>query len=115
MVRIRTVMITMSPIFRDLITELMVGHGTLDVVGEFDTPGGLDEQLQQLAPDLILIKLHRNDGDEIGLELAKTLPSVKVIAFSSDAHDAFVYRRLPQRTVLLDVSPRILIDAIIGS
>jgi hypothetical protein len=114
-VAIRTVMITTSPIFRDLVTELMVGHRTLDVVGEFDTSDGIEEQLQQLAPDLILIKLRRNEGDEIGLELARLLPSAKVIAFSNDARDAFVYRMPLQRTSLLDVSPKMLIDAIIES
>ena len=115
MVRIRTAMITMPPIFRDLVTELMVGHGTLDVVGEFDTRTGLKEQLQKLAPDLILLKLLRDEGNEIGRELARMRPGMKVIAFSSDAHDAFVYRMPLQHTVLLDVSPRTLIDAIIKS
>jgi DNA-binding NarL/FixJ family response regulator len=108
-------MIAMSPLFRDLISELIVKHVTLDVVGEFDTRSGLEEQLQQLAPDLVLIKLCGNEGDEIGLELANILPNSKVIAFSSDLRNAIVYRMPPQRSVLLDVSPRILIDAIIGS
>jgi DNA-binding NarL/FixJ family response regulator len=115
MVGIRTVMIAMPPIFRDILTELMVGQGTLDVVGEFDTHDGLKDQLQQLAPDIILIKLRRSEGDEIGLGLAKIIPSAKVIAFSSDARDAFVYRMPRRRTALLDVSPRTLIDAIIRS
>jgi DNA-binding NarL/FixJ family response regulator len=115
MARIRTVVIAMPPIFRDLITELIGGRGTIDVVGEFDARGGLEEQLRQLAPDLILIKLRGNEGDEIGAELARTLPGAKVVAFSSDARDAVVYRMPTQRTALLNVSPRILIDAISGS
>jgi DNA-binding NarL/FixJ family response regulator len=111
---IRTVMITMSPIFRDLVTALMAGHWPLDVVRELNTRDGIEEQLRGLAPNLILIGLGRNEGDEIGFALTRLLPTAKVIAFSNDARDAFVHRAQHQRTVLLDVSPQMLIDAIIG-
>jgi DNA-binding NarL/FixJ family response regulator len=111
---IRTVMVTMSPMFRDLITELMADHGSLDVIGELVTREALDEQLRALAPDLILIGLGRNEGDDIGLSLVRRLPNAKAIAFSSDRRHAFVHRMQPQRTVLLDVSPQVLIDSILG-
>jgi DNA-binding NarL/FixJ family response regulator len=112
---VRTVMITMAPIFRGLVAELMVGHRTLDVVGELNTRDELEEKLRALAPDLILIGLGRNEADEIGLVLVRLLPNGKVIAFSSDARQAFIYSMQPRRTVLLDVSPQMLIDAIMGS
>ena len=115
MAAIRTVMVTVSPILRDLITELMAGHGHLDVVGELDTRDRLEEQLRALAPDLILIGLGRDEGDEIGLSLMRFLPNAKVIAFSSDLRHAFVHRMQPQRIALLDVSPQMLIDTIMGS
>ncbi len=114
MAAIRTVMVTMSPIFRDLITELMAGHGNLDVIGELDTRDALDEQLRALAPDLILIGLRRDERDELGLSLVGLLPTAKVIAFSSDGRDAFVYHMQPQRTALRDVSPQMLIETILG-
>src|ERR1700733_12327822 len=115
MVEIRTVMIAIPSLFRDLILELTEGRATLEVVGDFDTRFGLEEQLQELAPNLILIKLCGNEGDEVGLELVEALPSTKVIAFSSNAREAFVYRMPHQRCVLLGGSPRSLIDAITGS
>jgi DNA-binding NarL/FixJ family response regulator len=108
-------MITMLPIFRDLITELMAGHRNLDVVMELDTREGLEERLRSLPPDLILIGLRRDEGDEIGLSLVRHLPTAKVISFSSDGRHAFVHRMQPQRTVLPGVSPQMLIDAILGS
>jgi DNA-binding NarL/FixJ family response regulator len=112
---IRTVMITMSPMLRDLVTELMAEHVNLDLVGELDSRDGLEEQLQALVPDLILIGLGRGEADEIGLSLVRILPNAKVIAFSSDVRHAFFHRMQPQRTVLLDVSPQMLIDTILGS
>lgn len=111
----RTVTITMSPIFRDLITELMAGHRNLDVVGELDSRDGLEEQLRVFAPDLILIGLSKYESDEIGLSLVRLLPTAKVIAFSSDGRDAFVYHMQPQRTALRNVSPQVLIDTFLGS
>ncbi|MGH7841768.1 MAG: hypothetical protein ACREQT_09660 [Candidatus Binataceae bacterium] len=114
MTAIRTVIITMSPIFRDLIAELMAGRRILNVIGEFSTRDALEERLRVLAPDLILIGLGRNEGDEIGLSLARLLPNAKVIAFASDRRDAFVYRMQSQRTALRDVSAQALIDTIMG-
>jgi DNA-binding NarL/FixJ family response regulator len=104
----------MSPMFRDLITGLMVGQRSLDVVDELDTRDGLEEKLTAIAPDLILIGLGKKEADDVGLLLARLLPNAKVIAFSSDGRRAFVHRMQPQRTVLLDVSPQMIIDAILG-
>jgi DNA-binding NarL/FixJ family response regulator len=110
---IRTVMITMSPILRDLLMESMVGHVSLDLVGELETRDGLEEKLRPLIPDLIFVGLGRGeDDDKIGVSLARLLPNVKVILFSSDARDAFVHRMQPQRTILLDFSRQMLIDSI---
>lgn len=111
---IRTVIITMPPIFRDLITELMAGLRPLNLVAELDSRHGVEEWLPPLAPDLILIGLDRNESDEIGLSLVRLLPNAKVIAFSSDGRHAFVHQMQPQRMPLLDVSPQTLIDAILG-
>jgi len=104
----------MSPLFRDLIVELMAGHVDLDVVGELDTRDGLEQHLRSLAPTLVLVGLGRNEGDEIGLSLVRLLPNAKVIAFSSDGRNAFVHRMQPQRTELLEDSPQMLIDAVLG-
>ena len=114
MAAIRTVMVTMPPIFRDLIAELMAGRRNLEVVGNLGARDGLEERLRALEPDLILIGLGKGEGDEIGLPLVRLLPNAKVIAFSGDGRDAFVHRIHAQRTALLDVSAQALIDAIMG-
>lgn len=112
---IRTVMITVPRIFRDLTMELMVGRGDLKVVAEFDAREGLEERLRLLAPELIFVGLGRNEGDEVGLSLVRLLPAAKIIAFSSDRRHAFVHRMTPQRTEFLDISAQMLIEAILGS
>jgi DNA-binding NarL/FixJ family response regulator len=104
----------MPPLFRDLIAELMAAHGSLDVVAELRTRNAFAERLRSLSPDLVLIGLGGNEGDEIGLSLVRLLPNAKVIAFSSDGRHAFVHQMRPQRKMLLDLSPQMLIDAIVG-
>jgi chemotaxis response regulator CheB len=75
---IRTVTVTMSPIFRDLIAGLMTGYRNLDVVEKFDTRDRLEEQLAAVAPDLILIGLGKNEPDEIGAPLADSDEAARV-------------------------------------
>jgi DNA-binding NarL/FixJ family response regulator len=111
---VRTVMITVPRIFRDLTTELMAGRRDLHVVAEFGAREGLEEPLRLLAPELILVGLGRNESDEVGLSLLHLLPAAKIIAFSSDGHHAFVHRMQPQRAEFLNISPQMLIDAILG-
>jgi hypothetical protein len=111
---IRTVTVTMAPIFRDLIVGLMAGRRDLDVVEELDTRDGLKEWLQAVAPELILIGLRKNEADEFVVPpLVRLLPNAKVIAFSSDGRHAFVHHMHQQRTELLDVSAETLIDSIL--
>ncbi|MGB8898414.1 MAG: hypothetical protein WCC90_03770 [Methylocella sp.] len=111
---IRTVMITMPPLFRDLITELVASPRGLNVVAELDSRQELEERLHPLSPDLVLIGLAKNEGDETGLSLVRLLPNAKVIALSSGGRHAFVHQTQRQRTILPDVSPQTLIDAILG-
>jgi hypothetical protein len=110
---IRTVTVTMSPLFRDLVARLMARHGGLDLVAELTVREGLEERLQLLLPALILVGLERNEGDEIGLSLVRLLPRACVIAFSADGRNVFVHRMRPHRSVLLDVSPQMLVNAIL--
>ena len=110
MAAIRTVTVTMTSIFRGLVTELIAGHGNLDLVGTIDSRDRLEEQLQLLSPDLILVGLGRNEGDEVGLSLVRLLPNARVIALSSDGRDAFVYQMRAQRMALRNVSAQSLID-----
>jgi DNA-binding NarL/FixJ family response regulator len=110
---IRTVMVTLSPIFGDLVAELNATRDRLNVVAELDTREELNKQLRSLAPDLVLVGLRRNEGDEIALSLLRSLPNARVIAFSSDKRHAIVHRMQPLRTILFDFSPQMLIDAIL--
>lgn len=113
MAAIRTLIVTMSSMLRDIVVTLLAGHTTLDVVATLDSRDRLEERLRAIAPDVILIGLGRNEGDEIGRTLATLVPTAKVIACSSDGRRAFVHMNT-RCTALLDVSAKMLIEAILG-
>ncbi len=48
MAAIRTVIATLSPMFRDLIKDLMARHVQLDFVGEFDSRDRLKQKVRAL-------------------------------------------------------------------
>jgi DNA-binding NarL/FixJ family response regulator len=111
---IRTVTITMSPLLRDLVTELIAAHCNIDLVAEIDSRATIEQELQALAPELVLVGLGEGEGDEIGAELAGSVSKATVIAFSSDNRHAFVHQKNRPRRVLVDMSPRQLVDAALG-
>jgi DNA-binding NarL/FixJ family response regulator len=104
----------MSPLFRDLVTGLIAAYCNIDLVAEIDNRTAIEQQLQVLAPELVLIGLGDGEADEIGPALAGSVPNARVIAFSNDKRHAFVHQLHRRRRVLLDVSTRQLIDAALG-
>src|SRR6266481_2366534 len=111
---IRAVVVTLSPILVDLVTTLLSGRAELDVVARFDSHDGIETQLAAASPDLILYGLQNGESDNIAAPLLALLPSSKIIVFSSDGRNAYVYTMRPNRKALLDLSPRALVRAILA-
>jgi len=111
---IRTVIMTMAPMLSDIIAVLVTDHATLDVVAEFDSRAEAENQLPVIAPDLILVGLGDAETDLVGRTLLALVPFAKVIVFSTDARNAYLYEMRAHREELRDVSQQGLIDAILG-
>ena len=109
---IRTATVALAPIFRDLVIELIASHRVIEVIAEFDHTDGIQAQLREAAPQLILLGLRRARDSGAALALARLVPQARLIAFSNDRRDAFVYRGQGQRIALIDFSTQMLIDAI---
>ncbi len=105
---------TLSPIFVDLVAALLSGRAALEIVARFDTHAGIEAQLAAASPDLILYGLQGGEAENVAIALLQRLPLAKVVVFSSDGHDAYVHTLRPHRKVLLDLSPRVLIRAILA-
>jgi DNA-binding NarL/FixJ family response regulator len=109
---IRTVLTTISPLFSDILEQLIGGHVDLDIVAKTDTRDRLEERLRAIGPDLVLIGLYHGEADEIAHSLLAAAPLAKVIAFSTDGRHAYVHERRAHRTALIDFTPDGLVKAI---
>jgi hypothetical protein len=112
---IRVVTMTMPAMLQDLVTELIANHRNVDLVARLDNRDFAPSQLASFDPEFLLIGLADGEDDEIGASLASYLPNTKVVAFSSNGRHAFVHEAHDRHTMLMDMSPRQLIDTILGS
>ncbi len=114
MISIRTALITMSPMLGDIITRAVACNVVLDVVAWLDREDATADRLRMLAPELILIGLGADESDTMPLAILAVAPTAKVIAFTTDCRHAQLLEMRPQRTLLIDVTPAALVDAILG-
>ena len=111
---IRTVTVTIARLLGDLIHEVVAERAPIDIVARLDRSDQLVLRLQNLAPDLVLIGMSRDEGDGIPLAVRNSLPRAKVIALSHDTRRADLFGPHRHRTALIDMSPAALIEAIRG-
>jgi hypothetical protein len=111
---IRTVLIGMSRMFRDIVKQSVAKDTTLEIVGELKTCESLEERVRFIAPELILIGLGPGDHSDLGKQLLAVVPTAKVIVFSRDKRHAHLYEMCPNRVSFFDISPEELRKAIKG-
>jgi DNA-binding NarL/FixJ family response regulator len=111
MAAIRTAMIGMSPMFGDIVKRSVARYVALEVILEMKAHESLD-RLKNFAPELVLICLNPALHDDIGEKILRVLPSARVIVFSRDKRDGYLYETRPTRATLSDISPEKLVKAI---
>jgi DNA-binding NarL/FixJ family response regulator len=111
---IRTVTIALSPLFRDLIVQLLAPRRRLELIAELDGIEGAEARLKAIAPELVLLGLGQDQDEQAAREIARLAPQAQLIAFSYSARDAVVFRGEERRAVLNDLSAQALIEVIDG-
>jgi hypothetical protein len=111
---IRTVTIALSPLFGDLIVQLMAPRRRLELVASLDGTEGVSAQLKAIAPELVLMSLGRDQDERVARAIAQLAPEAQLIAFFCGARSAIVFRSAERRAVLIDLSAQALIEAIEG-
>lgn len=69
----------------------MLREGGCELVAEEATDDRLVERLVGALPDIVMLDLGTDRGDELARAISAAFPSVKVIAFSVDRHVMQVY------------------------
>ena len=111
---IRTVVVTMPAMLRDLIKRLALGRVELEIVGEFKARHALMRRLGKIRPDLVVIGLRRNEGDAVIRTLLGAIPTAKIIAFPASGRAASGFELRLYHTDLGDAPPEGLAEFIRG-
>lgn len=112
MTKRRLVVVSMSPLLRDMIVALVNNHIASTLVAEFDNCAEAASRVASLTPDFVFVGLCSADPDVLGVALLAQIPTAQVIVISNDARTASIYERRTCRTDLIDVSPQSLGEAI---
>lgn len=112
--RIRAVIVTVSPLLRDIVSEVVAGRVPIDFVAALASRDRLEVSLRDLTPHLILIGLRRGEGCGVALALRSVFPCARVILLSHDARQADVHGPHHNPIALLDLSAEALTRAVLG-
>jgi chemotaxis response regulator CheB len=100
----RVLVVTLSPLLRELVTSVLQPRFFVDVVEVLESREPVARRLRDLAPDLIWIGLLDGETDAVAVPLLAVLPSVRVLVLARNGADAWLHGPQGRRTVLSDLS-----------
>ena len=110
--RLRTLIVTISPLLRSLVVGALQPHFGIDIVDITETRDGLTARLAALAPDLVLLGLGPDEDDAAAIALLHAMPTARVLALAPDGARAWLHEMRPYRTILADLSVPALIQSL---
>ena len=111
---IRTIMVTVSPLLKDLVLQAVAGQAALHVVSVLESRRGLYKRLPETDAELVLIALRPDEDDAVAAELARLLPKARIVALSYDMKRLWLHKPGGYRRMIADASTRTLVMAIRG-
>lgn len=115
MARLRTLVVTLSPLLRELVADVLPPQISIDVIEVLDSRERVAQRLRDLAPDLVLIGLLGAETDAVAAPLLSALPSVRVLVLAQNGEHAWLHQSQGRRVALSNFSLRALVEAIQGS
>ncbi len=109
---LRTVVVTLSPLLRELVTNVLSPEIVIDVIEVFAARELLTERLPDLAPDLVLVGLLDAETDTVALPLLAASPSARVLVLASNGETAWLHESGGRHARLSDVSVQGLKEAL---
>jgi len=109
---LRTVVVTLSPFLRELVTTVVSPEIVLDVIEVLDTRERLTQRLGDLAPDLVLVGLLDAETDAVALPLLAAAPSARILVLASNGEHAWLHVSPGRHSSLSNVSVHALKEAL---
>lgn len=106
-------MVAMAPAVSELLSALAAGPIALDIIATLQNNRSLADRLQTLDPELVVIRLPRDDTNSLIRSVLARVPTAKVLAFSTDGRRALrCCQLLFQEIKLSDPTPQELMTLI---
>jgi DNA-binding NarL/FixJ family response regulator len=112
MITIRTVVVTLPPMLRDMIVALCAGRAKIEIVAEFTLRRPLDQGLAHLGADLVLLGLAPGEGEGAGAAIQARAAGARLLAFSHDGRLIYIHAPGAAGIVLSDASVEDLVRAV---
>jgi chemotaxis response regulator CheB len=110
---LRTVVVTLSPFLRELVTSVLSSEIVVDVIEVLDTRDRMIERLLDLAPDLVIVGLLEAETDTVALPLlAASSPAARILVLARNGEHAWLYDSRGRRARLSNLSTNDLREAL---
>jgi chemotaxis response regulator CheB len=109
---LRTVVVTLSPLLRELVTNVLSPEIVIDVIEVLAARERLTERLPDLAPDLVLIGLLDAETDAVALPLLAASPSARILVLANNGEHAWLHESRGRHARLSDLSVHGLKEAL---
>lgn len=100
----RILLASLPPLLRDILGDALAGTAEVELVASGEGEP-LEQSVDRLGADVVLVEAEREDVLDPYLSLMYRHPHLKLLALSSDGRRAAMYRLVPDRRVLAEVTP----------
>jgi len=104
--KVRTVVVTMSPLLADIVLNFLQSHLAVDVIGVLDDREELALRLAAIRPDLVLLGLLGSESDACARPLLALLPYARFLVLAPNGQHAWLHEMRPHRLALRYFSKR---------
>ncbi len=115
MVAVRTLVVTLSPFLRELVTSVLPPQISVDVVEVLGTREHLADRIREIAPDLVLLGLGEGEADAAALPLLAVRPLARILVLTRNGESAWLYESPGRRVTLSELSVASLKEALRAS
>jgi DNA-binding NarL/FixJ family response regulator len=112
---VRMLLTTMPEMLNSIILSIVAAQPALQVVARIDADDDLAAAAQGHDADVVVMCAEMSGGGPVAEELLFTRPRMRVLILTANGRAAHLYRLLPHRMTIDDISPEELVNAMLES
>lgn len=109
---LRIVVGELPRLMREIIVQTLSTQADIEVVKEVRDLSTIRESVPDLRPDVVILGCAESEVADIGSDLLKSDPRMRLLALTAEGRNAFLYQLNPQKVALGELSPKRLLEAV---